>query len=171
MKNQDILENQANIVFLAIGSNLGNKKRNIERSKFLLDQNSISIIKSSSIYETYSWPNHNKPKFFNIVIKVTTKLSPKNLFKVIKDIEKKMGRINTKINSPRTCDIDILDYNGLLYNNDKLIIPHPRIHNRNFVLFPLFEIEKQWVHPNKKLKIHELIEKLGIYSLYTIKQI
>ena len=69
------------------------------------------------------------------------------------------------------CDIDILDYNGLLYNNDKLIIPHPRIHNRNFVLFPLFEIEKQWVHPNKKLKIHELIEKLGIYSLYTIKQI
>ena len=172
---QDISENLANIVYLGIGSNLGNKKRNIEKAKYLLEINSIKIVKSSSIYETYSWPNKNYPKFYNIVIKVKTNLDPINLFFIIKDIEKKLGRKKTKINSPRICDIDIIDYKGLVYkldiNNDKLLIPHPRLQNRNFVLFPLFEIEKNWNHPQKKTKIHDLIGKLDNSSLYSIKQI
>ena len=73
------------------------------------------------------------------------------------------------------CEIDIIDYNGLIYkfetNNNKLLIPHPRLHNRNFVLFPLFEIEKNWKHPLKKTKIQDLIGKLDNSSLYSIKQI
>ena len=100
---------------------------------------------------------------------------PNILFTTIKDIEKKLGRKKSKINNPRTCDIDILDYKGLIYklhvNNDKLSIPHPRLHNRNFVLFPLFEIEKNWKHPLKKTKIQDLIGKLDNSSLYSIKQI
>ena len=86
-----------------------------------------------------------------------------------------LGRKKSKTNEPRTCDIDILDYKGLIYNleinNDKLVIPHPRLHNRNFVLFPLFEIEKNWKHPLKKTKIQDLIGKLDNSSLYSIKQI
>ena len=70
MIKQDILENQVNVAFLAIGSNLGNKKKNIDKTKFLLEKNSIKIIKSSNIYETYSWPNKDDPKFYNIVIKI-----------------------------------------------------------------------------------------------------
>ncbi len=175
MKKQDILENQANIIYLGIGSNLGNKRKNIEKTKYLLEKNSIKIIKSSQIYETYSWPNRNYPKYFNIVIKTTTKLKPVNLFFIIKDIEKKLGRVKSKPNSPRSCDIDILDYKGQIYkllvNNNKLLIPHPRLHDRNFVLFPLFEIEKNWKHPIKKTKIRDLIGKLDNSSLYTIKQI
>ncbi len=175
MKKQDILENLVNVIYLSIGSNLGNKKRNIEKAKFLLEENPIKIIKSSSIYETYSWPNRNHPKFYNIVIKIITKLKPMNLFFIIKDIEKKLGRKKALINRPRVCDIDILDYRGRIYklfdNNNKLIIPHPRLHNRNFVLFPLFEIEKNWKHPLKKTKIHDLIRKLDNSSLYSIKQI
>ena len=175
MIKQDILENQVNIVFLAIGSNLGSKKGNIEKAKFLLEKKSIKILKSSNIYETFSWPNKKDPKFYNIVIKIMTKLKPINLFYFIKDIEKKLGRKKNSINKPRTCDIDILDYQGQIYslyvNNNKLIIPHPRLHNRNFVLFPLFEIEKNWKHPLKKTKIHDLIEKLDKSSLYSIKQI
>ena len=175
MKKQDILENLVNVIYLSIGSNLGNKKRNIEKAKFLLEENPIKIIKSSSIYETYSWPNRNHPKFYNIVIKIITKLKPMNLFFIIKDIEKKLGRKKALINRPRVCDIDILDYRGRIYklfdNNNKLIIPHPRLHSRNFVLFPLFEIEKNWKHPLKKTKIHDLIRKLGNSSLYSIKQI
>ena len=112
---------------------------------------------------------------YNIVVKIITKLDPKKLFLVTKNIEKKLGRKKKKVNSPRICDIDILDYKGLNYkfsiNNDKLIIPHPRLHNRNFVLFPLFEIEKNWKHPLKKTKIHDLIGKLDNSSLYSIKQI
>tara|TARA_Y100001970_G_scaffold273231_1_gene371113 strand:+ start:1301 stop:1828 length:528 start_codon:yes stop_codon:yes gene_type:complete len=172
---QDILENRVNTAFLAIGSNLGNKKKNIEIAKFLLEANSIKIIKSSNIYESYSWPNKNHPKFYNIVIKVVTKINPLNLFFIIKDIERNLGRKKTSINKPRTCDIDILDYKGqifkLSYNNNKLIIPHPRLHKRNFVLFPLFEIEKNWKHPSKKSKIKELLAKLDNSSLYSIKQI
>jgi len=175
VKKQDILENQANIIYLGIGSNLGNKRKNIEKTKYLLEKNSIKIIKSSQIYETYSWPNRNYPKYFNIVIKTTTKLKPVNLFFIIKDIEKKLGRVKSKPNSPRSCDIDILDYKGQIYkllvNNNKLLIPHPRLHDRNFVLFPLFEIEKNWKHPIKKTKIRDLIGKLDNSSLYTIKQI
>ena len=111
MTKQDISENQVNKVFLGIGSNIGNKKRNIEKTKFLLQRNSIKILKSSNIYETYSWPNKNQPKFYNIVIKVITNLKPANLFFVIKNIEKELGRKKVLINEPRTCDIDILDYN------------------------------------------------------------
>ncbi len=175
MIKQDILENQVNIAFLGIGSNLGSKKRNIEKTKFFLEKNSIKIIKSSNIYETYSWPNINDPKFYNIVIKIITRLNPVNLFYVIKNIEKKLGRKKTSVNKPRVCDIDILDYKGKIYNlyanNNKLIIPHPRLHNRNFVLFPLFEIEKNWKHPQKKTKIKDLIKKLDNFALYSIKQI
>jgi len=172
---RDISENLVNIVYLGIGSNLGNKRKNIENAKYLLEKNSIKIVKSSNIYETYSWPNKNHPKFYNIVIKIITKLKPTNLFFTIKNIEKKIGRKKSQVNSPRTCDIDILDYKGLNYKlyakNNKLLIPHPRLHNRNFVLFPLFEIEKNWKHPLKKTKIQDLIGKLGNSSLYSIKQI
>ena len=175
MTKQGISENQVNTVFLGIGSNIGNKKRNIEKTKFLLQINSIKILKSSNIYETYSWPNKDQPKFYNIVVKIITNLKPANLFYVIKKIEKKLGRKKAPINNPRVCDIDILDYKGKIYklnaNNNKLIIPHPRLHDRNFVLFPLFEIQKNWNHPIKKSKIKDLIEKLDDFSLYSIKQI
>ena len=175
MIKQDISENLVNEVYLGIGSNLGNRKKNIEKAKYLLTKNSVKIVKSSSIYETYSWPNKKHPRFYNIVIKIITGLKPINLFFVIKDIEKKLGRIKSKVNAPRTCDIDIIDYKGIDYkietNNDKLLIPHPRLHNRNFVLFPLFEIEKNWKHPLKKTKIQDLIGKLDNFSLYSIKQI
>ena len=93
----------------------------------------------------------------------------------IKVIEKTLGRKISKINTPRVCDIDILDYNKKCYNlkskNHSIIIPHPRITNRNFVLFPLHEIERNWIHPQNKTKIHDLIQNLDDFSLYTIKQI
>ena len=175
MTKQDISENQVNTAFLGIGSNIGNKKRNIEKTKFLLQKNSINIVKSSNIYETYSWPNKDQPKFYNIVIKVITNLKPANLFYVIKNIEKKLGRKKDLINAPRTCDIDILDYKGKIYklvaNSNKIIIPHPRLQDRNFVLFPLFEIQKNWKHPIKKTKIKDLIKNLDDSDLYSIKQI
>ena len=175
MIKRDISENLVNIVYLGIGSNLGNKRRNIEKAKYLLEKNLVKIVKSSSIYETYAWPNKKHPKFYNIVIKIITKLKPINLFFTIKDIERKLGRKKSKVNTPRICDIDILDYKGMSYklyaNNNNLLIPHPRLHNRNFVLFPLFEIEKNWKHPLKKTKIQDLIGKLDNSSLYSIKQI
>ena len=79
MTRQDILENQVKFVYLGVGSNLGNKKNNIEKVKFELIKNNIKILQSSSYYESLSWPNPKKPKFFNIVLKVSTNLSPLKL--------------------------------------------------------------------------------------------
>ena len=175
MIKQDISEKLVNSAFLSIGSNLGDRKKNIEKAKYFLIESSINILKTSNTYETYAWPNKKHPKFYNNVIKIKTKLSPGNLFITIKDIENKLGRKKTLVNGPRICDIDILDYNGQIYSfnvkNNKLSIPHPRLHSRNFVLFPLFDIDKNWKHPIKKTKISDLILKLDNFSLYSIKQI
>ena len=84
MKNQDILENQASIVFLALGSNLGDRILNLEKAKFNLILNDINILDTSSFYETPSWPNNKYPKFINSVVKIETKLNPLKLFILIK---------------------------------------------------------------------------------------
>ena len=175
MIKQDTLENLVKTAYLCIGSNLGNKKINIEKAKFFLENNSIKIQNLSSFYETLSWPNSNLPKYFNIVLKVKTLLNPIELLSTIKNIEKKLGRTVTKKNYPRTCDIDIIDYDNkvinLKNNKDVVQIPHPRFESRNFVLMPLFEINKNWLHPKNKIKINYLIGKLDYKSLRSIKLI
>ena len=169
-----MLEKRAKIVFLSIGSNLGNKKKNIESVKYKLKKNNIKIIKSSKNYETLSWPNKKNPKFLNTVLKIETQLSPKTLMKKCLNIEKELGRTRNKKNEPRTCDIDIIDYDEKIIKNTKnqsLIIPHPRMHKRNFVLLPLFEISKTWIHPIKKTSIKELVNLLKTKDLKSIKLI
>jgi 2-amino-4-hydroxy-6-hydroxymethyldihydropteridine diphosphokinase len=158
------------MVYIGIGSNLGNKIKNIERAKALLVKNGIIISKSSSYYETLSWPDHNKPKFFNIVLQSNTNFSPKKLLDIFKNIEKKLGRKKNIKNSPRQCDIDIISYNNMI-TNGYITIPHEKMSKRNFVLFPLFELNKKWVHPKLKINIKNLIFSLSIEDIRTIKQI
>ena len=169
-----MLENQVKTVFLAIGSNLGNRLKYIELAKFKLQLNNIKIIRSSSNYESLSWPNPKNPKFINIVIKVETYLSPIKLLSICKKIENDLGRKRFKKNEPRTCDIDIIDYDQKILNIKrplKLTIPHPFIEHRNFVLLPLFEIAQNWRHPVTKVKIGKLISFLKEEDLRSIKQI
>ena len=158
---------------MAIGSNLGNKINNIEITKIELEKYKIKILKSSSNYISESWPDRSMPSYINIVIKVKTNLSPLELLKVCNLTELKLGRIRTKINAPRTCDIDIIDYNNQILDkkNGKLILPHPRMSKRNFVLLPLFELDKSWKHPKLKTNIVNLINSLPIKDLRSIKQI
>ena len=167
---QDISENRVKIVYLGIGSNLGNKKRNIERAKFELIKNNIRILQSSNFYESLSWPNPNYPKFFNIVVKIITNLPPSNLLKICQKIEKILGRKKDIRNSPRICDIDIIDYDNKNIRS-KPIIPHQRMHTRNFVLLPLFEINRDWIHPVSKVHIKKLILSLSNRDIRSIKQI
>ncbi len=167
-------ENRAKKAFLSIGSNLGNKINNIEKAKFFLNSStSIKILKVSSYYRTASWPDKSKPFFLNIVVQIRTTFDPLNLFDFIKKIEKSLGRKKTKKNYPRTCDIDILDYDQkkiyLKSKENELVIPHPRLHNRNFVLLPLFEISKRWKHPKLSVKITKLIKSIGSDNLRSIK--
>ena len=104
---------------------------------------------------------------------IETKLNINELFLKIKKIEKKLGRTKSKRNHPRVCDIDIIDYNGEIIHKNlgkhKLNIPHKRMHNRNFVLFPLYEIDKDWVHPKLCKNIVFLLSNLTSEQLLGIK--
>ena len=163
-------ENLVNTIYLGIGSNLGNRRKNIELAKFKLIQNDIRIKKSSNIYESLSWPNPNKPKFFNVVLEISSNLSPLKLIDICKKIEIDLGRKKRLKNAPRECDLDIIDY----YNQKlkgKIILPHPRMHERNFVLLPLYELNKDWKHPILKQPIKKLILSLSNKDLRSIKQI
>ena len=163
-----MLEKQAKIIYLSVGSNLGNRKKNIEKTKFELYSKGINIIRSSNYYETLSWPNPKNPKFYNIVLKVSSDLKMLELLKLCKQIEISLGRKKTPKNSPRTCDIDIIDYNQKIIVNG-INVPHPRMHLRNFVLIPLFEIEKNWRYPNSKQYIRNLIFSLSNSDIRSIK--
>ena len=165
-----MFENQVKKVFLGVGSNLGNRQKNIELSKIALTNRGIKILKSSSFYESLSWPDPKKPKFLNIVLEIETTMHPISLLKICKKIEKSLGRKISTINSPRICDIDILDYGNKVMNNG-INLPHPRMHQRNFVLIPLFEIRKKWLHPKSKDHIKTLISKLSNKDITSIKQI
>ena len=158
------------MLYLGIGSNLGSRINNIEKAKSLLVLNGINITKSSSYYETLSWPDPTKPKFINIVVQSDSKLSPKKLLDNFKYIEKKLGRKKDLKNSPRTCDIDIISYDEMILTGD-ISIPHTRMHERNFVLLPLYEIDKNWFHPKSKSNIKKLIFSLPIKDIKSIKQI
>ena len=171
MKKQDISENLAKICYLALGSNLGNKFRNLEKAKFELVKCGIKILKSSSNFITLSWPDPSKPKFVNLVLKVKTNLSPSKLLKNCNFIEKKLGRVRSKKNDPRLCDIDIIDYDQMIIKKENLILPHPRMHKRSFVLLPLYQINKRWKNPETKINLVKLINSLPIKDLRSIKQI
>jgi 2-amino-4-hydroxy-6-hydroxymethyldihydropteridine diphosphokinase len=172
VKRQDILENQAKIVYLGIGSNLGDRKKNIEISKFHLSEKKLDFLSISSFYETPSWPDPKKPRFLNIVIKAKFYHDPESLLEICKNIEILLGREKGKKNDPRVCDIDIIDFNKkILKIKNKLTLPHKLMHKRNFVLIPFFEIQKKWHHPIIKKDIKSLISLLPQADIRSIKQI
>ena len=170
MIKQGTLENPAKSIYLGVGSNLGDKKQNIELTKFKLIENNIKILQSSNYYESLSWPNPQQPKFLNIVLSVLSNLSSLELINKCKEIEVSLGRKKSAKNSPRVCDIDIIDYKNQQLRCD-LILPHPIMHQRNFVLLPLYELNKNWVHPKFKLHIKKLIFSLSNLDIRSIKQI
>jgi len=170
VKRQDILENPAKIVFLGIGSNLGQRKTNIEKAKFLLAEFNLDFLSVSSYYETPSWPDPRKPKFLNIILKLKCYYNPQELLKICKFIETQLGRKRSKKNAPRTCDLDIIDFNKLVSEKNAIVnLPHKMMHKRNFVLFPLFEIQKNWIHPHKKIDVKTLISLLPDRDIRSIK--
>jgi len=156
------------MIFLSLGSNLpskyGDRFDNLKKSIFYIERSGIVINCVSSFYETLSYPDNSKPKFINIVISIKTNMQPTELMSTLINIEEKLDRKRTKKNDPRTCDIDIIDYDKKIlnfkYKNTNLEIPHKKISVRNFVLYPLEEIEPNWKHPKTKENIQTLIKEL-----------
>jgi len=156
------------MILLSLGSNLpskfGDSKNTILKCYEFFNNNDIKILKKSSFYETFAIPNKSDPKFVNSVISVETRFSPEELIKYILKVEEKFDRKRGQINAPRTCDIDIVDFNSEIINifnkNISLEIPHPRLEQRSFVLYPIREIDKNWKSPLSGKKIDQLIENL-----------
>ena len=156
------------MIFLGLGSNLpskyGDRFANINLAISSLEAFGIKIIKRSSFYKTPSYPDSENPKFINVVILVESNLPPIDLMSVLIYVEEKLERKRVKKNDPRTCDIDIIDYNSqilnLKYNNLDFTVPHKELTSRNFVLFPLQEISPKWKHPQTDEPIYALISKL-----------
>ena len=148
----------------SLSSNFGNRFKNIDLAISYLQSHKIQLLKKSSFYETLSYPDIKNPKFINVVIKVLTHLPPEEFASVLISIEETLERKRNQKNEPRTCDIDIIDYNGKVMNfiYKRLIfkVPHEKLIYRNFVLFPLQEIVPNWIHPITKEKISNLIAKL-----------
>ncbi len=148
-----------NTVYLSLGSNIRDKKKNLWKALKELKKNHIILLKISSLYKTEPVGVKDQPNFLNLALKGKTILSPDELLVTILNIEKKSGRIRTKKQGPRIIDIDILLYNDLIIKKRKLIIPHPRMNKRNFVLIPLLEIEPDLSLPGFKKNISEYIKK------------
>ena len=151
--------------YIGIGSNLGNRHENCLRAIELLQRKQVIATKLSSLYETEPWGMKDQPRFINMAIQIETSLEPSELLTVLKEIEKEIGREKSSKWEPRTIDLDILLFDDIILNEDNLTIPHPLMHERDFVLRPLCEIAPDIHHPLLKLSICELMQQFHKKSL------
>jgi 2-amino-4-hydroxy-6-hydroxymethyldihydropteridine diphosphokinase len=147
------------IVFLGIGTNLGDRTINLKKAIAGIAEFIGKVLKTSSVYETEPWGFYTKDKFLNMVVKVETTLSPNVLLESTQMIESLLGRVRDKKQYiSRLIDIDILFYEDLQLDDEYLIIPHPLLHERKFVLIPLYEIAPEIIHPVLNKSVSELLD-------------
>lgn len=160
-----------NRVYIQLGSNLGDREGYLKQSQAMLIDEIGLIIKMSSIYESSPWGVENQGSFLNQVLLLETDVKPFDLLDIILNIEKEMGRVRIEKWGERIIDIDILFYNDEIIETNNLCIPHPYISKRRFVLSPLDEIAKNYIHPILHKTINKLLlecldeEKVSVYEL------
>lgn len=146
-----------NKAYLLLGSNIGDTKKNINKAKKQIENKIGSVTRSSSLYSTKAWGYEDQDDFMNQVLIVTTALSSIETMMRILEIEKNMGRVRTLKNAPRLIDIDILFFNKEIIHTEDLIIPHPLMQKRKFVMVPLNELSPNFIHPVLKKNIHQIM--------------
>ena len=148
--------------YIGIGSNLGNPDKNcVEAIEKLSTNNDIKIVSKSSYYQTTPIGHIEQGWFVNSVIKINTNLNPKSLLLALLNIESEMGRVRKEKWGPRLIDLDLLFYDNLILNQEGIILPHPEIQKRKFVLVPLNEIAENLTHPIQKKTVKTLLQELS----------
>jgi len=146
-------------VFFGLGSNLGERKETLQKAKIRIGEVIGTVVSASSIYETEPWGFKSENNFLNMVLSVKTEISPSGLLGRILMIESQMGRVRGDTGyKSRKIDIDILLYNDEIVKEEALVIPHPKMHERRFVLVPLAEIAPEIIHPVFNKSISSLLK-------------
>jgi 2-amino-4-hydroxy-6-hydroxymethyldihydropteridine diphosphokinase len=151
-------------VYLSLGTNLGDRQLNLQEALSLIAGNVGHFSAISSVYETQPWGFESENKFLNQVVAVETELNPHDILNRTQEIERQIGRTEKTVHSyqDRLIDIDLIMYDNLVVNTEKMQIPHPFFHKRQFVLEPLNEIAGRIVHPVFGKNITQLLKKLKI---------
>ncbi len=149
----------AHTVYLALGTNLGDRQANLEAALEILSFK-MRLVAESPIYQTAPWGYEDQPDFFNQVVRVEMILTPRQLLSFVKSVEKQVGREPSFRYGPRKIDVDILFYEDWIVEEDDLTIPHPRLHERAFVLVPLADLAPELFHPKLNRKVAEMLENV-----------
>ena len=152
------------IVYLALGTNLGDRSANLKQTIAALTPQ-MDVKAKSQVYETPPWGFEEQPKFLNQVVKANTYLDPEPLLKHLKRLEVALGRQESFPNGPLLIDMDLLFYDDLVLNKPSLVIPHPRLHERGFVLLPLMDIAPNLVHPVQQKTVQELMALVNVEGI------
>ncbi len=153
------------IAYVGIGSNIGNRQANCREAVRMLVENGLVVLRQSSLIETEPWGITDQPRFINMAVAVETDVAPEQLLVILKNIEKSMGRVEAVRWGPRVIDLDILFYDDLILDTEGLVIPHPHLHERDFVLNPLAEIAPEKIHPLLNKTVEELRLALSLKQL------
>lgn len=158
-----------NNVYIALGSNMGDRLGYLGKAiLYLIQHPQIEMTAVSSIYETEPVGYLDQEFFYNMVVEIRTSLQAHEVMQLCLEIEQQLGRVRTILNGPRTVDLDLIYYDDYIVEDELLTLPHPRLHDRSFVLVPLVELAPKFVHPILKLTNDELLSNISTKGIHKL---